>query len=226
MTKFVVEFGNVGKPPEADGRLDAPAFHRNHDPIWAVLAPFLLAQTGDALEVGSGTGQHTVEFARKTPRLTWWPSDVHEKHLASIAAWREQAKLPNLRPPQRIDLSDPDWTLEGCDLQKSGGLAAMVCINVLHIAPWRVSEGLIGGAGRYLRPEGRLFVYGPFMRDGAHTAPSNAAFDASLCAQDAAWGVRDTTDLNALAARHGLQLTDIAPMPANNLVLAFERIAG
>jgi SAM-dependent methyltransferase len=225
MTKFVVEFGNVGKPPEADGRLDAPAFHRNHDPIWAVLAPYLRGQAGDALEVGSGTGQHIVEFARKTPALVWWPSDASEKHLASIAAWRRHANLPNLRPPQRIDLSDPDWRLDGYELCASGGLVAIICINVLHIAPWRVSVGLFGGAGRYLRAGGRLFVYGPFMRDGAHTAPSNAAFDQSLRAQNGEWGVRDIADLSSLAEKNNLKIADIAAMPANNLVLIFQRNA-
>lgn len=225
MTKFVVEFGNIGKPPEADGRLDAPAFHRNHDAIWAVLAPYLREQTGDALEVGSGTGQHVVEFARKTPDLVWWPSDVNDKHLTSIAAWQQHANLPNLHPPQRIDLADPDWKIEGRDLAVAGGLAAIVCINILHIAPWRVSEGLISGAGRTLRTGGHLFVYGAFMREGTHTAPSNAAFDASLRAQDPEWGVRDTADLRKLAERYGLKIADIASMPANNLVLVLERSA-
>jgi SAM-dependent methyltransferase len=225
MTQFVVEFGNVGKPSEADGRLDAPAFHRNHDPIWAVLAPYLHGKTRDALEVGSGTGQHIVEFARKTPDLAWWPSDVNEKHLGSITAWRRLAKLPNLRAPQRIDVADRDWKIAGYDAGTSGGLAAIVCINVLHIAPWRVSEGLFAGAGRLLRPGGHLFAYGPFMRDGAHTAPSNAAFDASLRAQDAAWGVRDIADLSKLAEKNGLKLAEVAAMPANNLVLIFERNA-
>jgi SAM-dependent methyltransferase len=223
MTQFVVDFGNIGKPPEADGRLDAPAFHRNHDPIWAALAPSLQGQSGDALEVGSGTGQHIVEFARKTPDLVWWPSDVNEKHLASIAAWRQHAKLPNLRAPQHVDVSNPDWQIKGYDAAASGGLAAIVCINVLHIAPWKVSEGLIAGAGRFLRPGGHLFVYGPFMRDGSHTAPSNAAFDASLRAQDAEWSVRDIADLSKLAEKNGLKLAEIAPMPANNFVLIFER---
>jgi SAM-dependent methyltransferase len=225
MTRFVIEFGNAGEPPQADGRLDGPAFHRNHDAIWAVLAPYLQGQTGDALEVGSGTGQHVVEFARRTPELVWWPSDPSEKHLASIRAWRRHASLPNLRPPQYIDLSDPNWKLDGYDLQAAGGLAAIVCINVLHIAPWRVSEGLIGGAGRSMRPGGRLFVYGAFMREGKHTAASNAAFDRSLRAENAEWGVRDVADLNKLATRNGLKDAETVPMPSNNLILIFERTA-
>jgi SAM-dependent methyltransferase len=221
MPEFVVDFSKDGSPPEADGRLDAAAFHRNHTPIWSALAPFLADRAGDVLEVGSGTGQHVVEFARKAPAIAWWPSDINPAHLASIAAWRAHAALPNLRAPRRFDLSDPRW--DAGDTGLPTDLTAIVCINVLHISPWRVSENLLAGAGRLLRPDGRLFVYGPFRRDGAHTAPSNAAFDASLRAQDPEWGVRDTRDLAAVGAQHGLQLAEAAPMPANNFTLVWSR---
>ena len=220
MVKFVVEFGKSGAPPASDGRLDGPAFHRNHDAIWSAMAAFLSAQTGDVLELGSGTGQHAAAFAARSPQLTWWPSDINPSHLASIEAWRRHAGLANLRAPQRIDLMDPDWAATVTGLS-AGSLAAMLCINVLHIAPWRVAQNLIAGAGRLLRPGGRLFLYGPFMRDGQHTAPSNAEFDASLRAQNAEWGVRDVRDLRRLAEAAGLTLAEIVPMPANNLVLAF-----
>jgi SAM-dependent methyltransferase len=222
MPDFVVDFSDEGPPPQADGRLDAAAFHRNQAPIWSAIAPFLRERSGDVLEVGSGTGQHAVAYARSAPGLTWWPSDLNAHHLASIAAWRAQARLSNLRAPLRLDLAAADWDapVGGCP----AALLAIVCINVLHIAPWRVSENLFAGAGRRLRPDGRLFVYGPFRRDGAHTAPSNAAFDASLRAQNAEWGVRDTRDLAALAGRNGLRLDDAVPMPANNFTLVFARI--
>jgi SAM-dependent methyltransferase len=200
-----------------DGRLDAPAFHRNHKPIWSVLAPFLQGRTGDVLELGSGTGQHIVEFARLAPHLVWWPSDTDNTYLESIAAWRRHVDLANVRPPLRIDLLDPEWS------SPAGELLAILCANVLHIAPWPVAHGLLGGAARHLRRDGRLFVYGPFMRGGKHTAPSNAAFDASLRAQNPEWGVRDTDDVGALADRMELKMIEIVPMPANNLVLIFER---
>lgn len=222
MVKFVVEYGKDSDPPPPDGRLDAPAFHRNHEPIWSAIAGFLKGQTGDVLELGSGTGQHAATFARRTPRLNWWPSDIYPSHLDSIRAWRRHEGLANLRAPQRIDLTVPDWNWRADD-DASGPLAAMLCINVLHISPWRVAQNLFSGAGRLLRADSRLFIYGPFMRDGAHTAPSNAAFDAALRAENPEWGVRDVRDLCTLADEAGLSLFEISPMPANNLVLAFAR---
>jgi hypothetical protein len=175
------------------------------------------------IEAGSGTGQHAIDFAGRSPEITWWPSDLNEQHLKSISAWRAHAGLPNIRPPLRIDLSDSAWCPEIHDGSGPGELLAVFCANVIHIAPWRVAEGLFAGAGRYLRVDGRLFLYGPFKRDGKHTAVSNAVFDSSLRDRNPEWGVRDIADLERLAANAGLALTDIAEMPANNLTLVFER---
>jgi hypothetical protein len=223
MAEYVVEFGKDGRPVEPDGRLDAPAFHRNQQAIWAVLEKFLAGKSGDVVEAGSGTGQHVVEFARHTPEIIWWPSDLNEQHLKSISAWRAHAGLSNIRPPLRIDLSDPAW----CPQMREGSgpekLLAIFCANVIHIAPWRVAEGLFAGAGHYLGADGRLFLYGPFKRDGKHTAVSNAVFDTSLREANAEWGVRDVEALEKLAASVGLVLVEIAEMPANNLILMFAR---
>ena len=219
MSRFVVEFGKDGTPPAQEGRLDAPAFHRNHEAIWQAIAPFLAAKTGAVLELGSGTGQHTVTFAARTPNLRWYPSDFQDSHLASIAAWRAHVGPGNVAPPQRIDLTDPTW-----DWHPGGPLDAILCINVLHISPWTVSQNLIAGAARHLAPGSLLFVYGPFKRDGVHTAPSNAEFDASLRARDPAWGVRDIVDLDRLAHDAGLSSAAVTAMPANNFVLAFTRL--
>jgi len=224
MAEYVVEFGKDGKPVEPDGRLDAAAFHRNHEAIWAVLGGFLRGNSGDVFEAGSGTGQHVVTFARQTPDIQWWPSDFNEAHLKSIAAWRAHTQLANVHAPRRIDLSDPAWPLA---LQADDGprdLLAVFCANVIHIAPWRVAEGLIAGAARALRPEGRLFLYGPFKRDGKHTALSNAVFDTSLRNGDPEWGVRDVEEVAATAKRAGLSLREIVEMPANNLIVAFARM--
>jgi SAM-dependent methyltransferase len=223
MAEYVVEFGKDGSRVEPDGRLDAAAFHRNHQAIWAVLQPFLAGKSGDVVEAGSGTGQHVVEFARHTPDITWWPSDLNAQHLKSIAAWRAHAGLANVRAPLRIDLSDTAWCAEMQDGSGPSKLLAVFCANVIHIAPWRVAEGLFAGAGRYLRADGRLFLYGPFKRGGKHTAVSNAVFDTSLRERDPEWGVRDVEALERLAANVGLALIDIAEMPANNLVLTFGR---
>ena len=223
MAEFVVEFGKDGRPIEADGRLDAAAFHRNHLPIWAVLKDFLAGRSGDVLEAGSGTGQHVVYFATQTPDIIWWPSDLHAAHLRSIAAWRAHAGLANIRPPQPIDLSDPAWSPAPSDGNGPDRLLAIFCANVIHIAPWRVAEGLFAGASRHLRADGRLFLYGPFKRGGKHTALSNAVFDTSLRERDAEWGVRDIADVEALAASVGLKLGGSFEMPANNMILMFAR---
>jgi hypothetical protein len=223
MAEYVVEFGKDGRPIEPDGRLDAAAFHRNHQPIWAVLEKFLDGKSGEVIEAGSGTGQHVIDFARRSPAITWWPSDFNEAHLKSIAAWRAHAQLPNVRAPLRIDLSDPVWCSEMQNGSGPGPLLAVFCANVIHIAPWRVAEGLFDGAARYLQAGGRLFLYGPFKRDGKHTALSNAVFDTSLRDNNPEWGVRDIADVKALGESVGLKLTEIAEMPANNLILSFER---
>ena len=223
MAEFVVEFGKDGQPVEADGRLDAAAYHRNHQAIWAVLQPYLADKSGDAVEAGSGTGQHVVHFASRTPDIIWWPSDLNEAHLRSIEAWRTHSALPNIRPPLRIDLSDPAWCPPMHDGSGPQKPLAVFCANVIHIAPWRVAEGLFAGAGRYLREDGRLFLYGPFKRGGKHTAVSNAVFDTSLRQQDPQWGVREVEALEQLAGSAGLALAKVAEMPANNLILVFER---
>ena len=223
MAEFVVEFGKDGRRVEPDGRLDAAAFHRNHQAIWAVLERFLAGKSGDVIEAGSGTGQHVVHFARHSPDIVWWPSDTNAQHLKSINAWLLHAGLPNIRTPLRIDLSDPAWCPELHDGRGPGRLLAVFCANVIHIAPWRVAEGLFEGAGRYLRADGRLFLYGPFKRDGKHTALSNAVFDTSLRQQDAEWGVRDIADVEKLAHGAGMVLVETVAMPANNMILTFAR---
>ncbi|NPU12130.1 DUF938 domain-containing protein [Bradyrhizobium sp. 83002] len=223
MAEYVVEFGRDGRPVEPDGRLDAAAFHRNHQPIGAVLARLLEGLTGDVLEAGSGTGQHVVHFASQHPDLTWWPSDLNDAHLASIAAWCRHMGLPNIREAQRIDLSEAGWAAA---FRAAGGpsqLTGIFCANVVHIAPWSVAEGLFAGAGKVLSPDGLLMLYGPFKRDGRHTAVSNAVFDTSLREGNPEWGVRDITDLEALAARNGLALRETVEMPANNMILVFAR---
>lgn len=206
---------------EFDMRRDAPAFHRNVAPIRSVLLDLLGGRAGDVLEIGAGTGQHAVAFSAAFPGLRWWPSDFGAAQLGSIEAWREHAGESNLEAPFTLDASAPAWKLaeHGLDAE----LAAIVCLNVIHISPWQVTEGLFAGAGRHLAADGLLILYGPYCREGVHTAASNAAFDADLRRRDPRFGIRDVVDLQRIAAENGLELRSTEPMPANNFTLLFAR---
>lgn len=201
----------------SDARRFAPAAARNREPILARLRTLLPAR-GLVLEVASGSGEHAVHFAAAFPALAFQPSDPDPGARASIAAWAAEARLPNLRPALALDAAAEDWPLAAAD--------AVLCINMIHIAPWAATEGLVRGAARLLPPGGPLILYGPFRRGGAHTAPSNAAFDDSLRAQDPRWGVRDLEAVAACAAAAGFAAPEVTAMPANNLVVAFRRLDG
>jgi hypothetical protein len=201
----------------ADPRQYAPAAARNAGPICAVLGRHLPA-SGTILEIGSGTGQHIVAFAAAQPELIWQPSEPDAELRASIAAWTAAADLANLRPPLDLDV-----TAEGWERRLAGPLAGIVCINLVHIAPWAACEGLMTGAGALLGPGASLYLYGPFRRGGVHTAPSNAAFDRMLRAYEPAWGVRDLEAVADCAAAHGLHLIETVSMPADNLSVILRR---
>jgi len=190
----------------------APATERNREPIREVLAR-VLPRTGTVLEIAAGSGEHAVYFARAFPHLTWQPTDADPAALESIAAWRDEVALPNLAAPLALDVTQP-WPVDHAD--------AIVCINMVHIAPWEAALALFANAGRVLAPDALLYLYGPYRFGGA-TAPSNEAFDQSLRARDPRWGVRDVDDLTAAAAGHGLRLVDTVAMPANNHSLVFRR---
>ncbi len=187
---------------------------RNKGPITAVLRTVLPAR-GLVLEIASGTGQHVVHFARALPELTWQPSELDAELRLSIAALAAQEGLANVRPPLDLDVQRLPWPVAHAD--------AIVCINMIHIAPWSAAEALVAGAGQVLPAGGVLYLYGPYREGGRHTAPSNEAFDASLRAQDPAWGVREREAVEALAEKHGLALEKRVAMPANNLSLVFRR---
>jgi hypothetical protein len=192
----------------------APAVARNRDPILAVLRHVLPAR-GLVLEIASGTGEHAVHFAAALPDIIWQPTDQDGMALRSIAAWRTSANLPNVLPPLELDVTSPAWPADQAD--------AVVCINMIHVSPWRATEGLMAGAARMLATGGVLYLYGPFMEGGRHNAPSNEAFDASLRARDPDWGVRDLDDVCSLAAQHGLDFAERVAMPANNLSVVLAR---
>lgn len=211
---------------EIHRRLTSPAFARNGQPILDVLRHVLGNRRGEVLEIGSGPGQHIAAFAAAMPMLIWWPSDPDPAHLASIEVWRDDCGCRNLMPPVALNAAAFDWPLGRPGYPPDGDLAAMLCINVVHIAPWAVAEGVLRAAGRFLAPDGCLILYGAYTRDGAHTAPSNAAFDAALKAQDPAWGVRDMADIAALADSNGLEIAETIAMPSNNFCLVLRRFEG
>jgi len=200
--------------PATGPRCSAPAALRNREPIAEVLADWLPA-SGLVLEIASGTGEHAVYFAERFPALEWQPSDIHSDALASIAAWRETAALPNLLPPVAVDASAADWPIGRAD--------AVLSINMLHISPWASAIGLVAGAERLLVSGAPLILYGPWLKDDIETAPSNWDFDADLKRRDPAWGVRRVEDFAAEAEPRGFTLHAVRPMPANNLMMLWRK---
>lgn len=192
----------------------APAAERNKQPILTVLRR-VLPRNGLVLEIASGTGQHAVFFSEHMPSLDWQPTDPSEEALQSIDAWVSEVRRDNLKPPVPLDVGSPTWPVESAD--------AVLCINMIHIAPWTAAEALFDGASRILGSGHPLITYGPYSVGGTHTAPSNEAFDASLRSRDPAWGVRDIEELQALGARTGFELTERVDMPANNMTLVWKR---
>ena len=198
----------------ADGRLVAPSAERNSRPIVEALAPALIGRRGLMLEVGSGTGQHSVALAEAFPRLDWQPTDAFEMHLESIAAWIDHSGAANLRSPLWLDAAE-DWP----DL---GSLAGVFTANVIHITPWVVAQGIVRGAAR--ARAGVLAFYGPFREGGRPVGDGNAVFDEELRAEDPAWGLRDIDDVADLATRAGFGLPEVTEMPSNNRLVVFQRV--
>lgn len=201
-------------PDASDARLYHAHVPRNRGPILAVLGR-VLPPAGLVVEIASGSGEHAVFFAGGLPALSWQPTDMAASALASIAAHRAAGAAPNLLAPVRLDVTSQTWPVARAD--------AVVCNNMIHIAPWEAAEGLIRGAGRVVRTGGILFLYGPFRIDGRHTAPGNEEFDTWLRAQNPAWGIRDLGKVTELAARHGFVPVETVQMPANNLSVVFRR---
>jgi Protein of unknown function (DUF938) len=214
----------VNQPPQpwsaatagGDVRKVAPAVARNRDAILAILQT-LLPPSGTVLEIASGSGEHIVHFAAALPALRWQPSDPDETALASIAAWVAASGVTNVQPPLRLDASSLEWPVEP--------VAAMLCINMVHISEWAATEGLFRAAATILSADAPLILYGPYREDGVETASSNLAFDQSLRERNPAWGLRNVADLDRLATAWGMARTDRYEMPANNLTLVYQRQA-
>lgn len=198
----------------------SPAAERNRERILARLQA-LLGPTGAALEIASGTGQHAAHFAAALPSWSWQPTDLTDAQFGSITGWALQTGARNVQNPLRLDVQRSAWPSDGPPFDAAFDL--VFCANMLHIAPWACCAGLMQGAARHLAPRGHLVTYGPYLEDGVPTAPGNLAFDASLRAQDAAWGIRRIEDVAAVAADAGLVLSERHDLPANNLLLVWKR---
>lgn len=191
----------------------APAALRNREPIADVLAEWLPRQ-GLVLEIASGSGEHVVHFADRFPNLEWQPSDIDEGALASIAQWRAESGLRNIRAPIRLDTRG-EWGIATA--------AAIFSANMVHISPWASAVGLVENAAQVLGQGGLLILYGPWLADDIETAPSNLAFDADLKRRNPEWGLRRVEDFAALAGEHGFRLVETRAMPANNMMLKLVR---
>lgn len=198
-------------------RRHSPAAERNGPPILAALQRLLPQRpsAGLLLEIASGTGQHAAFCATGLPGWQWQPSDFDADALPSIAAWC--AGLPNVRPPLRLDVLDADWP------DVPAQVDAIYCANMIHIAPWACTAGLMRGAARHLATGGLLITYGPYLIDDEFTAPSNLAFDADLRARNSSWGIRRLGAVAEQATAVGLLLRERIDMPANNKLLAWVR---
>lgn len=197
-----------------DGRLASPSAERNREPIANILSQ-VLPQSGLVLEVGSGTGEHTIHFARMMPHLTWQPSEREKDCLRSISAWAAVEAQANVLQPLHFDVTDAQWPIANAE--------AIVSINMIHIAPWSVAQALLRGASRLLPPGGLLCLYGPYRVAGQHTSVSNREFDAQLRAMNSEWGVRDLDALANEARTFNIELAWTFQMPANNLVVVFRK---
>mgnify|MGYP006269622217 CR=1 FL=1 len=211
----------------SDARRHAPATQRNRQPILEVLSRTLPPE-GTVLEISSGTGEHAVFLAPHLAPRQWLPSDIDPVALDSILAWQKAAPAANLHSPSRLDAQASVWPVETGDHPQTLDLGkypvtAIVNINMVHISPWRACRGLMAGAKRLLPMGGILYLYGPFRRNGQHTAPSNEAFDLSLKGQNPEWGVRDLEAVIAEAQDNRLDLAETVEMPANNLSIIFRK---
>jgi SAM-dependent methyltransferase len=192
----------------------SPSTARNKEPILQILREVLPA-SGSVLEIASGTGEHAVFFAERLPGLQFQPSDIDPKAHTSINAWLSSLQLPNVSPPLSLDASDAEWPSLSFD--------AVLNMNMAHISPWEATLGLLRNAAKVLRPDGLLYMYGPFRVKQQHTAPSNESFDQSLRERNPRWGIRDLEAVAEAAANEGLLLERTVAMPANNFSLLFYR---
>ena len=197
-----------------DKRLYFPAASRNIDPILNVLKNHV-PQSGAALEIASGSGEHICAFARRFPNLTWHPSDIEADHIDSINAHRLAHGLENILPACHLDVLQQGWDIPAMDF--------IFNANMIHISPKSCTNALIDGVANILKSKGIFFIYGPFFRESYVTAPSNISFDESLRQRNPEWGIRQLEDVIAISKQNSLPLVDVVEMPSNNLSVIFQK---
>jgi hypothetical protein len=193
----------------------APQAQRSKGPILDVLRR-VLPDFGIVLEIGSGTGQHVIHFARELPHLEWQPSDYDQVSVASVESYRREARLPNVREPLLLEVRKRTWG--------HGLLDGVLGINLVHVTSWSVCEGLFDGARRHLRPNGVLFLYGPFKQRGGFETRENEQLDAALRARNPDWGLRDLEAVVALGRVRGLTVEQVVGMPGGDSGVVFRKL--
>lgn len=194
------------------------ACENNKSAILEVLKNELVDAT-QVLEIGSGTGQHSVYFAPNLTHLQWQTSDVEANHWA-IKAWHAAYPAPNLHEPLVFDLVHDSMPMSAFNNEPYD---AVFTANTLHIISWALVEQLFQLVGEALPINSKLIVYGPFNDNGHYTSEGNRQFDAMLRRGNSSSGIRDKEDVVALAALHHLRLANTYKMPANNQLLVFQK---
>src|SRR6188768_2941901 len=198
----------------ANELLTSAAAERNKDPILTALESVLPA-SGSVLEIASGTGQHVCFFAGAMPGIRWQPTEPEDAAREAINTRIREAALENVAEPISLDVLEPHWPVhERYD--------AVLCINMVHISPWRATHALFRGVAKLLAPQGKLILYGPYLENGK-AVQSNLDFDASLKRRNPEWGLRDLDEVTRVAAGHGFARQQVLRMPANNLTVVFTK---
>ncbi len=204
-----------------DYRLFFPATQRNKKYIGDVLSKIPLKK-GYILEIGSGSGEHGIEFQKRFPEIIWQTSDPVLEYRKSISSWIDHERLNNKMPePLKIDVKDTPWQIPSKVLDSLQGI---ISINMIHIAPWQCTESLFRESGKLLKDRRFLLLYGPFKINHKHTCESNKSFDKSLKNQNKDWGVRNLETVNEQAMINGFNQEQIIQMPANNIILIYRKV--
>jgi cyclopropane fatty-acyl-phospholipid synthase-like methyltransferase len=193
----------------------SPACERNQQPILEVLKQVIDEQDRRLLEIGSGTGQHAVFMAPHFPQVQWYPTDV-QVNLKGINRWLEEARVPNIQKPQRVEIGKDELPKLKFDV--------IFTANTFHIMHWKEVKSLIKQFGGRLREGARVVIYGPFKYGGNFTTQSNEEFDLSLKAKDPMSGIRSFEDVNNNMIKNGFELVMDVAMPANNQMLVYRRL--